>query len=152
MRALVRPLRSSSLPLLGISGICNLIAAIKTARYYQLNNRDIIFLPLTDSADLYQSRIAEQTEQSGPYTESNAARHFARYLEAIGTDHMRELGHHDRKALHNLKYFTWVEQQQRSTEKLRRLWDPDFWTETFAQVNDWDRLITEFNRRAGLDV
>ncbi|MCH7872105.1 MAG: pyridoxal-5-phosphate-dependent protein subunit beta, partial [Planctomycetes bacterium] len=84
-----------------------------------------------------------------PYTESTAARHFARYLEGVGTDHMRELGYQDRKALHNLKYFTWVEQQQRNVEELRRLWDPDFWTETFAQVNDWDRLITDFNRRAG---
>ena len=115
-----------------------------------MDNRDVIFLPLTDSADLYRSRIAEQAVQYGPYTESNAARHFARYLEAVGTDHMRELGHHDRKALHNLKYFTWVEQQQRSADDLRRLWDPDFWTETFAQVDDWDRLIADFNRRTAV--
>ena len=78
-----------------------------------------------------------------------AARHFARYLEGIGTDHLRELTYHDRKALHNFKYFTWVEQQGRTVEELRALWDPDFWTETFAQVDEWDRLIEEFNERTG---
>ena len=76
----------------------------------------------------------------------NAVRHFGRYIEGIGADNMRELGYHDRKQLHNFKYFTWVEQQGRSADDLRRLWDPDFWTETFAQVDDWDRQIMEFNR------
>ena len=48
--------------------------------------------------------------------------------------------------LHNFKYFTWVEQQGRSADDLRRLWNEDFWAETFSQVDDWDRRITEFNR------
>jgi hypothetical protein len=63
---------------------------------------------------------------------------------------MRELTYPDRKALHNLKHFTWVEQQQRSVEELDRLWDPDFWTATFAQVDDWDKQIEAFNARVGL--
>ncbi|MFH0981592.1 MAG: pyridoxal-phosphate dependent enzyme [Planctomycetota bacterium] len=138
------------LPLLGISSICNLVAAIKTARYYEWDARDVLFTPLTDSMALYASRVEEQRELHGPYTEADAGAHFARYLEGIGIDHLRELSYHDRKALHNLKYFTWVEQQQRGVEELRRLWDPDFWTETFAQVHEWDRLIEEFNACVGL--
>ena len=61
--------------------------------------------------DLYASRKQELRDERGPYTRERAARHFARYLEGAGTDYLRELAYHDRKALHNLKYFTWVEQQ-----------------------------------------
>ena len=82
-----------------------------------------------------------------PFDRVTAARTFGRYLEAIGTDHMRELSYADRKAIHNLKYFTWVEQQQRDVGELNRLWDPDFWTETYSQVDEWDRLIEALNER-----
>ena len=58
---------SSELPLLGISSICNLVAAIKTAKYYDMDGRDVIFMPLTDSADLYSSRLAEMTAEQGAY-------------------------------------------------------------------------------------
>ncbi len=136
------------LPLLGISGVCNLVAAIKTAKHYEMDSRDVLFTTLTDSVDLYQSRLAELRQQHGAYDETTAARHFGRYLEGIGIDHLRELSYHDRKAIHNLKYFTWVEQQQRTVEDLNRLWDPDFWTEQFEQIHEWDKLIENFNQRA----
>ena len=71
-------------------------------------------------------------------------------MQGISTDNMRELGYHDRKAVHNLKYFTWIEQQGRTVDELERLWDPDFWTETYAMADDWDRQIVDFNGRAGL--
>jgi cysteine synthase A len=135
---------------LGISSICNLVGAIKTARYFELDRRDMIFIPLTDSMDLYRSRLREQRETRGGYTEMEAARHFSRYLDGVGIDSMRELSYYDRKSLHNLKYFTWVEQQGRTAEELRQLWEPDFWAEQFAQVREWDRLIESFNRQAGV--
>jgi cysteine synthase A len=141
---------TSQLSVVGISSICNLVAAIKTAKYYEMNARDILVFPLTDSMDLYRSRKQELREQYGPYTREHAAAHYARYLLGAGTDTLRELSYWDKKALHNLKYFTWVEQQGKTSEELNALWDPDFWTETFAQAAEWDRLITEFNERTGL--
>jgi cysteine synthase len=135
---------------IGISCICNLVAAIKTAKYYDLDGRDVLFIPLTDSMELYGSRLREQAAQHGPFTREAAVATAARHLDAIADDHLRELSYQDRKALHNFKYFTWVEQQQRAIEDLRRLWDPDFWTETFAQVDEWDRLIAAFNARVGI--
>lgn len=135
------------LSLVGISGVCNLVAAIKMAKYYELGSRDVIFLPLTDSMELYGSRIEEMTGQHGPYRELDAERHAARYLDGIGTDNLRELSFVDRKQLHNFKYFTWVEQQGRSADDLRKLWDPDFWTETFGLVKEWDLQIEAFNAR-----
>jgi cysteine synthase len=138
------------LPLLGISGICNVVAGIKAAKYYELDWRDVLFTPLTDSTDLYQSRIEELRAAHGPYREADAGAHFARYLAGNGIDYLRELSYYDRKMLHNFKYFTWVEQQQRDVEDLRKMWEPDFWPETFAQVEEWDKLIVEFNRRVGV--
>jgi cysteine synthase len=139
-----------SLDLLGISSICNLIASIKVARYFDFGPGAVLFTPLTDSMELYQSRLDEQRQIDGPYTELQAARHFGRYLEGTPTDHMRELGYRDRKALHNLKYFTWVEQQGRSVEELDRLWEPGFWVEAFGQAAAWDAAIDDFNRRVGI--
>jgi len=138
------------LPLLGISSICNLVTSIRTARYYEMDSRDVVVTALTDSTELYASRVAEQRELHGPYTDADAGAHFARYLEGIGIEHLHELGYYDRKRLHNFKYFTWVEQQQRDIEELNEMWDPDFWPETFNQVEEWDRRIEEFNARVGL--
>ncbi len=140
----------AALPLLGISSICNVVAAIKAARYYEMDGRDIIFTPLTDSMELYGSRIAELNEARGPYGEGQAGRDFARYLQGATCDNLRELNYQDRKALHNFKYFTWVEQQGRDVNELRALWDPDFWTETFSQVDEWDGLINALNARTGV--
>jgi len=141
-----------SLDMIGISGLCNLVASIKTAHYYDMDGRDVIFTPLTDSMQLYSSRMQEAEEAQGPYTTRMADQHYARYLQGISTDHLRELTYADQKALHNFKYFTWVEQQGRTSDELRQLWDEDFWKEVFSQgvVDEWDRLIDAFNEATGL--
>ncbi len=140
----------SQLHLLGISSICNLVSAIQTAKYYDMDGRDIIFMPLTDSAEMYTSRLTELTEERGGYTSQQAIADRARWLEGVTPDYVRELSYHDRKTLHNFKYFTWVEQQGRDVEDLRRLWDRDFWSEVFQVTEYWDRRIEEFNARTGL--
>jgi len=63
---------------------------------------------------------------------------------------MKELTYNDRKAVHNLKYFTWVEQQGRNSKDLRELWTREYWDETFALVSEYDRLINEFNDEVGI--
>ncbi|MFA6093160.1 MAG: pyridoxal-phosphate dependent enzyme [Elusimicrobiota bacterium] len=146
----VDPVLIENLPLLGISGICNMLAAIKTAKHYELGSDDVIFTVFTDSVELYGSRLQELRQERGAYDERRAFADLERRLRGAGIDNMRELGYRDRKALHNLKYFTWVEQQGRTVEELNELWNPEFWDETFAKVSDYDRLINEFNVRTGL--
>ena len=138
------------LDLLGISSLCNLAAAIKTARYYDMDGRDILYLPLTDSLELYGSRLEELNATHGAYGRDDAQRHYARWLQGCTPDHMRELGYAERKQLHNFKYFTWVEQQQRDVNDLRRLWDRDFWPEMYAEAELWDEAIGRFNEMVGL--
>ncbi len=139
-----------NLGLLGISSICNLLAAIKTAKYFELDENDVLFTSLTDSVELYRSRLAELEDERGRYTELAAALDFERYLLGAATDHMKELRYVDRKAIHNLKYFTWVEQQGKTAEELDALWSPSFWDELVTQLPEWDQQIRAFNRDTGV--
>ncbi len=141
---------ASQLNLLGISSICNLLASIKLAKYYELNEDDVVFIVFTDSADLYQSRLRELTLERGKYLERDAIGDLERYLRGVGIDWLKELTYYDRKAIHNLKYFTWVEQQGKTSEELNELWNPEFWDGVFSRAEKYDRLIEEFNEKTGL--
>jgi cysteine synthase len=135
------------LPLLGISGVCNLLAAIKTAKYFELGEEDVIFTVFTDSMQLYQSRLAELREQRGEYRGKTAVADFAGALGHQGVEHFRELSYTDRKAIHNLKYYTWVEQQGKTSEELAAQWDPGYWTSMFEEeVVHFEKLIGAFNK------
>jgi len=137
--------------LLGISGIANMLTAVKTARFFEMGPKDMLFTVATDSMELYGSRLEEEREQHGAYSETSAAVHHERYLLGSGIDAMLELGYWDRKRIHNLKYFTWVEQQGKSVEELDAQWyEDDYWTTHFHAWKDWDRQIADFNARTGL--
>jgi cysteine synthase len=139
-----------SLPLLGISGICNLLASIKLARYHGLSEDDVVLTVLTDSLDLYGSRLGELTEVEGPFDREAAARAHAVSLAGQGADHVLELTEHERRRIHNLKYYTWVEQQGRRVEDLDAQWDePGTWRGVQLQASRIDELIGEFNREVG---
>ncbi|HAN00340.1 MAG TPA: pyridoxal-5-phosphate-dependent protein subunit beta [Marinilabiliales bacterium] len=141
----------SQLHLIGISGISNMLSAIKTAKFFEMGGQDVIVTIATDSADMYQSRIAELTQEKGKYSTFQAALDFEKCILGQETQNMKELGYHDQKAIHNLKYFTWVEQQGKTVEELNRLWnDTGFWPNMFNQVHEWDVLIEQFNERTGL--
>jgi hypothetical protein len=137
-----------SLDLLGFSGISNLLSCIKYAKYFELGRNDVVLTVLTDSMQLYGSRLQEMHEQHGEYRLEDASAHFARYLAGASTDNLLELSYPDRRRVHNLKYYTWVEQQGRSFEEITAQWyDPGYWTGVQSQVGRMDELIEEFNRR-----
>lgn len=139
------------LHLIGISGIANLLASIKTAKYFELTSEDMIVTIATDSSDMYRSRIDELNDARGTYTNRQADKDMAACLMSMSTSHFRELSYFDRHCLHNLKYFTWVEQQGKTVEALNTLWyDRYFWPSVFSQTAVWDEMIGEFNERTGL--
>jgi cysteine synthase A len=139
------------LDLLGFSGISNVLSAIKMAKYYELGHEDVVLTVLTDSMELYGSRIKEMQAEYGPYTALNASADYARYLLGQSTDNLLELTYADRRRVHNLKYFTWVEQQGRTYEEIISQWrDRNYWTGVQAQAEEIDSLIEEFNHEVGL--
>jgi len=139
------------LDLLGISSIANLLGAIKMAKYYEMSENDMVFTIATDSTELYQSRIQELRKERGDYTDFQAAVDFEGCLKDITTDHMLELSYWDKKRIHNLKYFTWVEQLGKNVEELDRQWyDENYWMEKYQSHEEWDVLIREFNEKTGL--
>ncbi|MCJ7694914.1 MAG: pyridoxal-5-phosphate-dependent protein subunit beta, partial [Anaerolineaceae bacterium] len=141
----------NNLDLLGFSGISNLLSSIKFAKHYELGKNDIVLTVLTDSMELYQSRLKEMHEEMGAYSPVNAAVDDARWLKGQSTDNMEELDYNGKKRIHNLKYFTWVEQQGKTYEEIQAQWyDPDYWTEIQAQIPVIDSLIKEFNQQVGL--
>ena len=141
----------NQLDLLGFSGISNVLSAIKMAKYYELGEHDIVLSILTDSMELYGSRIQEMHHEYGEYSESNAAADYARYLLGESTDNLIELTYSDRKRIHNLKYFTWVEQQGKTYNEIQAQWyEPEYWSDVRKQVAEIDKLIEDFNAEVGL--
>jgi cysteine synthase len=141
----------AQLDLLGFSGISNVLSAIKFAKYYELGENDIVLTVLTDSMQLYGSRLVEMHSEYGEYSELDAAADFARYLQGESTDNLSELSYADRRRVHNLKYFTWVEQQGKTYEEINQQWyERDYWTDVQLQATEIDTLIEEFNQEVGL--
>ncbi|MEX1307422.1 MAG: pyridoxal-phosphate dependent enzyme [Eubacteriales bacterium] len=138
---------ASKLDWIGISGAANIISAIKYAKYFELKSTDVVVTILTDSMEMYASRLEELNKEEGPFTATAAAMANARYLDGLEIDYIKELNYYDRKAVHNLKYYTWVEQQGKTYEEIVAQWeDESYWTEIPKQVDKLDELIKEFNR------
>ena len=81
-----------------------------------------------------------------------AAADYAEHLKGIRTDSVEELTYEARKRVHNLKYYTWVEQQGMQTEDLNAQWydTENTWDAVHAQAKELDELINEFNDATGL--
>jgi len=142
----------SNLDLLGISSIANVLMAVKFAKYYELTHNDIVVTVFTDSAGMYQSRIEEARKQQGEYRNQKAVRDYAQHLASIKTDSMMELTYPDRKRIHNLKYYTWIEQQMFNVDELNQQWydSERYWGTIQKLTPRIDDLITQFNSKVGL--
>ncbi len=139
------------LALLGISSIANLMGSIKLAKYYEMDENDVVFSVATDSMEMYQSRLAEEKQLHGEFTNRDAAVSFDADLLGLNIDHMIEMNYYEKKRMHNLKYFTWIEQQGKTVEELNAQWyDENYWKSRYAKVDEWDQEIMEFNERTGV--
>jgi cysteine synthase len=137
---------------IGISGLANIIAAIKLARHLDLGADDVIMTLATDSAQLYASeRQNFLARRYDGFDEVNAGEIFSRHLEGVVDDHVLELTHFDRKRIFNLGYFTWVEQQGVTLDAFDQRKGPRFWRGLVDSIPAWDRMIDEFNAEVGAE-
>ncbi|MCW2239389.1 pyridoxal-phosphate dependent enzyme [Azospirillum canadense] len=135
----------------GISGIANILAAIKAAKRLDLTQDDVIVTVATDGAAMYGSERdkALARDFGNRFDQVAAAEVFGRALAGVGEDHVLELGHRDRQRIFNLGYFTWVEQQGIPLADFDQRRQQRFWDELCALVPVWDELIESVNRDAG---
>lgn len=140
------------LDVLGISSIANILMCIKTAKHFELEKEDVLITVATDSMDLYQSRLAELDEEYGKYTREDAIVHYRKSLMGLKTDSMLELTYQDRLRIHNLKYYTWIEQQGMELDELNAQWYDyrTYWPAIHESVEAIDQKIKEFNDKVGL--
>jgi cysteine synthase len=138
------------LPSLGLSSICNVIAAIKTAKYYGLGRDEAVVTVATDGAEMYGSERDKALARyfPGGFDVVNAGEVFAQYLLGASTDHLIELSLVDRTRIFNLGYYTWVEQQGVSIGDFNARRDQRFWRDLQKLLPAWDEMIAEFNREA----
>jgi cysteine synthase len=136
----------------GISSICNVLAAIKTAKALRLGPQDVIVTVATDGADLYRTEVDKVLARDFPggFGPTEAAETFGRSLEGQGTDDMLELGREDRERIFNLGYYTWVEQQGVSIEDFVARRSQDYWRDLRRLVPAWDEQIRAFNAATGV--
>jgi cysteine synthase len=139
---------------LGLSSICNVVAAIKTARYYSLGPEDLVVTVATDGAEMYGSERQKALGRyfGGRFDEVNAGEVFAHYVLGAATDHLLELSFVDRARIFNLGYYTWVEQQGVTTREFNARRDQSFWKNLHDILPAWDAMIDEFNARTGVGV
>ncbi len=136
----------------GISGFANIAASIKLAKHLDYGPNDVVVTIATDNATLYDSERESYLAKhyAGGFDEVNAGEIFGSCLEALADDNVMELTHALRKRIFNLGYYTWVEQQGVSVEDFDIRKDQSFWEGLVADIPAWDRLIEQFNAKAGV--
>lgn len=125
----------------GISGVCNVLGAIKTAKYYHLGKQDTVVTICTDNIDRYHSVMGEMTRDHGKMDEAEATARAQIFIDQK-TDWIHEGTQEMRRQWHNLKYYTWVEQQGKTVEELNAQLDPDWWTAHQRMVGEIDAKLT----------
>ena len=136
----------------GLSSICNVLAAIKLAKYLKLGEQDVIATVATDAAAMYRSERDRALSSHFPdgFDVAAAAATFGEHILAITSDHFRELDERERQRIFNLGYYTWVEQQGVSIQEFNKRRDQAFWKQTRSILTRWDEMIDEFNVRTGV--
>ena len=125
----------------GISGICNLLGAIKTAKYYGFGRDDLVVTVCTDDIGRYGSVMDWLSSKEGPMDEAVATARMTSILHGAGLDWIQEGTVENRNRWHNLKYYTWVEQQGKTVEELDAQRDPEWWLEHQQRIADLDEKI-----------
>ena len=125
---------------LGISGIANIIGAIKTAKYYDLKSGDNIITVATDALDRYHSVLENMTALSKQDIHS----HYQRIIRYQEPSLFFEGDRYNRLRWHHLKYYTWVEQQGKEVAELNNQMDQYYWKKEAALVSQMDEKIKAY--------
>ena len=127
----------------GISGVCNVLGAIKAAKFYGFGKDDVVVTILTDDIGRYGSVMQQMTEAYGPMDDVEAAVRLVSVFHGQKLDWIEEGTRRTRNQWHNLKYYTWVEQQGKTIEELNAQHHQDYWQAQQARAAEIDERIRE---------
>jgi cysteine synthase len=125
----------------GISGICNVLGAIKTAKAFGLGKGHVIATVATDGIDRYHSVMESMQECYGALDVAAASARIEGVFHSAATDYVQPASLEARARWHNLKYYTWVEQQGKTVEELDAQRDPEWWLAHQARVAEIDQRL-----------
>ncbi len=131
----------------GISGMCNIIGAVKAAKYYELGADDVVVTIATDGMDRYHSVMADMARDYGAMDEAEATATVRGLLQWQKTDWIKRGTPENRRQWHNLKYYTWVEQQGKTVEELDAQLDPQWWIEHQQMVGELDKHVLDWRKK-----
>ena len=127
----------------GISGVCNVLGAIKTAKHYQLGKQDVVVTICTDAIDRYHSVMADLARDHGAMDDARGMAYVEAIFHGQKTDWIKDGTPDMRRQWHSLKYYTWVEQQGKTVEELDAQKDPEWWIKHQQLVPEMDQRIRE---------
>jgi cysteine synthase len=139
-------------PMFGISCICNILGAIKTAKYYRFGPDDIVYTIATDSLSRYYSTMDWLRGKVGVLDEAEAVGVVRSVYHGQKTDWVMEGTHEARTRWHNLKYYTWVEQQGKTVEELDAQKDPAWWQAHQQRVQEIDAALLAHRKQHGVGI
>jgi cysteine synthase len=125
---------------MGISGVCNLLGAIKTAKFYGFGPDDLVVTVATDAIDRYHSVMAQLDGAFGKLDRAESLARYRAIFEGVRTDWTQEGTQLNRERWHNLKYYTWVEQQGKTVQELDAQRDQGWWRGIQGAIPEIDRL------------
>jgi cysteine synthase len=124
----------------GISGVCNVLGAIKTAKFYGFGKNDLIVTICTDAIDRYHSVMEAMTRTYGKMDEAEATARVHIFRDQK-LDWIKEGTRETRRQWHNLKYYTWVEQQGKTVEELDAQLSPEWWIKHQEMIAEIDAKL-----------
>lgn len=127
--------------LFGVSGICHILGAIKTAKEFDFGEDDVIVTAAADSLDRYYSVMDNLRAEEGALDEARAAARLEGVFYGAKTDYVQHATPNIHQRWHNLKYYTWVEQQGKSIEELDAQRDPAWWEAHQKRVAEIDERL-----------
>jgi cysteine synthase A len=150
----VPPALVDELGSLGLSSICNVVAAVKLAKHLELTADEAVITVATDGAEMYATERSKAIDRrfDGNFDLTAAAEAFSEHMLGASGDHLLMLSERDRRRIFNLGYFTWVEQQGISLADFTARREQRFWRGLRDRVRTWDEMIVEFNEKAGVSV
>lgn len=131
---------------MGISSICNIFGAIKTIKHYGLGKDDLVVTIATDGMDRYHSVMNTMRRDYGEVDEVEGVARIRSLFHGLRTDWIWDGTWENRLRWHNLKYYTWVEQQGKTVEELNAQLEEAYWEEQQSLVKEIDEKLVAYRQ------